>query len=99
MSVSILVDKELQSLSVTILEEIKSKVETLAGTVVTDAKIIWPTIYDLVSSGQLGKDIIKLISWLKPIITYIQPLLPQYSVLFTWILQILTIVGNLAPLI
>lgn len=66
-----------------------SKLEDLCKEIVTVGASEWPTLEQLVTSGQLGKDIISILATLKPVITFLQQSFPQDAALINWIVEIL----------
>jgi hypothetical protein len=68
--------------------------ETLCKELVSEGEEIWPTMSQLVTSGQLGKDIINILATLKPVIVYAQSTFPQYASLLTWAIDIITDIAN-----
>jgi len=77
-----------------VLTWILQHLETLCKEVVSEGEAVWPTLEQLVASGQLGKDIIKLLATLKPVITYAQAAFPQYASMITWAIDILQDIAN-----
>ena len=71
-----------------------SKLESLCTDLVEEGEVLWPTLDQLVASGQLGKDIINILAMLKPVIGYAQTAFPQYASMLTWAVSILTDIAN-----
>ena len=77
-----------------VLSWILAKLEDLCKEVVSEGEAVWPTLEQLVSSGQLGKDILAILATLKPVITYAETAFPQYASLISWCQDILTDIAN-----
>src|SRR5271157_1417162 len=71
-----------------------SHLESLVKEVVSEGEEVWPTMEQLVTSGQLGKDILAILATLKPLITYVESAFPQYASLISWCQTILTDIAN-----
>jgi hypothetical protein len=74
-----------------------SNLEALCKELATEVKEDWPNLVHLVTSGDLGKNILSGIALLKPIINFAEMMLPQFKTLIDWIVNILTQIANLYP--
>lgn len=68
--------------------------ESLAKEVVEEGEEVWPTLEQLITSGQLGKDILSILATLKPVISFVEANFPQYASMISWITTILTDIAN-----
>ena len=62
--------------------------------VVEEGEEVWPTLEQLITSGQLGKDILSILATLKPFISFVEANFPQYASMISWITTILTDIAN-----
>jgi len=85
---------EIESNLIHVLSWTLEHLESLCKEVVTEGEAVWPTLEQLVASGQLGKDILRILAILKPVLTYAQTAFPEYSGLITWAVNILTDIAN-----
>jgi hypothetical protein len=64
--------------------------ESLCKEIGTEGEALWPTLEQLVTSGQLGRDILNVLASLKPVIGYAEKAFPQYAPMINWADTILT---------
>jgi hypothetical protein len=63
-----------------IIADLETGVQDLAGVIEKE----WPTIEDLLTSGQIGKDILKGLALIEPLLSIVEMACPESKPLITW---------------
>lgn len=75
-----------------------TNIETWCKELAAEVQAEWPTIVQLVTSGELGRKIIDALALIKPIIGFAEMTFPQMKPVIDWIINILTQIANLYPI-
>jgi len=63
-----------------IFADLEADVKSLATMVEKE----WPTIEDLLTSGQIGQDILKALAMIEPVFSLVEFVFPQTTPIITW---------------
>ena len=66
-----------------------TELEDLCKEVTAEVESVWPTLEHLVTSGDLGRDIISILATLKPVTDFAKENFPMFASLIDWVISIL----------
>ena len=80
MSANATVENGFTHIMTVIFTDLEANVKSLAALVEKE----WPTIEDLLTSGQIGQDILKALSMIEPIFSLVEFVFPNSTPVITW---------------